>query len=526
MEYQGIEREIIELILQRKYFYGHFLQQFKRHTVNKANNPEMAKVIKTCAVNITSDLKPNLYINTDFYNSGDYDVANPSKHTWGMTQLEKLALLEHEILHVLNKHLIRIENRHDYVWNLATDLAINQYIKDLPRGAVCPDCNIFVRLVGTAFPKECPLCKKALDPDVNKCEALAIDNFKIGADKIAFDKNNPSETYYDILWKKLPKTVILVGGGMTDQRNKEAKGSIKNTGGDGNGEKDEKGEGEGKGEGGSEQEQEGGQGGGNSYREIGHGIIEIDGMKIPVAIDNHETWRAGADNKEMAHEKIRDMVEKTMHRVNEKSQGFYPDYLRGLVEAVLAHKAVNWKSELRKFVGYEEFSKFISSRKRINRRFPMVQPGYVVERKAHFVVAVDSSGSISDEEFGKFFKEISIMHAAKVAITYVECDADIQKVDEYKKRPSLHKHERIGYGGTDFRPVFQFVKKKFYKNGRGKEFKLKGRNIDGIIYLTDGYGSYPEPRDIICPVIWVMTTKHSDYGYNEKLGRKIVMEDD
>ena len=125
--YAGIEREIIELILQRKFFYGHFLQQFKRHTVDHNNvNPTAGRIIDTLAVNITNDLKPNLYINTDFYNSGDYDPANPSKQTWGMTQDEKIALLEHEILHMLNKHLVRIENRDGYVWNLATDLAINQ----------------------------------------------------------------------------------------------------------------------------------------------------------------------------------------------------------------------------------------------------------------------------------------------------------------------------------------------------------------------------------------------------------------
>jgi predicted metal-dependent peptidase len=543
-DYVGIEREIIELILQRKYFYGHFLQQFKRHTVNKTSHPEMAKVIRTLAVNITSDLKPNLFINTDFYSSGDYDPENPSEQTWGMTQEEKLSLLEHEILHILNKHLIRIENRHDYVWNLATDLAINQYIKGLPHGFVCPDCNVFVRLVGGAFPKTCPLCKKALDPDLNKCEPLMIDKFIIDKEKIGFNHNNPSETYYDILWQKLPKTVIVFGGGMTDQRIKEAKSNIKDTGGDGDSANGD-GNGQGQGQGESEQKQKGkggqkqsgagdssqgdsqqnGQGQGDSRRGLGNGIIDVDGMKIPISIDNHETWHAGADNKEMAHEKIRDMVEKTMHRVNEKSQGHFPDYLKGLVEEVLAHKTVSWKSILRKFYGYEEFSKFISSRKRINRRFPIVQPGYVVQRKAHFVVATDSSGSVGDDEYGKFFKEISIMHSARIGITHVECDADIQKVDEYKKRPAFHKHERIGYGGTDFRPVFKFVKDRYYKNGKGTEFKIKGK-IDGIIYLTDGYGTYPQEKDIICPVIWVMTPKHSDYGWNEKLGKKIIMEDD
>jgi len=554
--YAGIEREIIELILQRKFFYGHFLQQFKRHNVDhKHADPSAGKVVHTLAVNITSDLKPNLFVNTSFYNSGDYDPDNPNKHTWGLTQDEKLALLEHEILHMLNKHLIRIENRDSYVWNVATDLAINQYIKGLPDGARCPDCNIFVRkIAGGQFPHTCPLCKRQLDPNKHKCQPLQIKGFDVGAEKMSLDANNPSESYYDILWKKLPKQVILCGRGMTDQREKEARDGLKDSGGMGQGQGESEGQSSGSsgGSGGQQQQQAGGGSGqqpqdndgqgkdekkqeakeeegksGDSRRDLGSGIIEIDGMKVPIAIDNHEAWQAGADNKEMAHQKVKDMVEKAMHRVNQKSQGHLPDYVRGLIDAVLAHKTVNWKSELRKFVGYEEFAQFISSRKRINRRFPIVQPGYVVQRKAHFVVAVDSSGSIDDEEFAKFFKEISIMHAAKLALTYVECDADIQKVEEYKRKPKLAQHERIGYGGTDFRPVFEFVKKRYWKNGAGKEFKLKGnKKVDGIIYLTDGMGSYPSPRDIICPVIWVMTPNHSDYGWSEKIGKKIVMEDD
>jgi predicted metal-dependent peptidase len=133
-----IEQEVIEFILQRKFFYGYFLQQFKRH---------ITRDVKTLAVNITEDLKPNLYINPDFYNS--------------LTLEEKMAVLEHELLHLLNKHLIRIEGRNSYVWNVATDVAINQYIKGLPYGELCPDCNIVIHKVGNTLPKECPKCKKS-----------------------------------------------------------------------------------------------------------------------------------------------------------------------------------------------------------------------------------------------------------------------------------------------------------------------------------------------------------------------------
>lgn len=41
-----------------------------------------------------------------------------------------------------------------------------------------------------------------------------------------------------------------------------------------------------------------------------------------------------------------------------------------------------------------------------------------------------------------------------------------------------------GLGGTDFRPVFQRVAEMIQK----KEFV----NLKGLIYFTDGYGTFPE----------------------------------
>lgn len=43
-----------------------------------------------------------------------------------------------------------------------------------------------------------------------------------------------------------------------------------------------------------------------------------------------------------------------------------------------------------------------------------------------------------------------------------------------------------GLGGTDFRPVFQYVE----QLRREKEFQ----NLRGLIYFTDGYGTFPERK--------------------------------
>ncbi len=455
-------------------------------------NEGLSKVIRTLAVRVDNDLGVTLYINRAFYES--------------LIQESKIAVLQHEINHLLRKHLIRIEDRNSFCWNLAADLAINQHLKGLPYGSLCPKCNIVILPVNNKLVDKCPKCKLALDLKKDICECLLIEKFKIEGKKVKLEPDQPAEKYYDILWKELPKIVIQIGGQITQQREQDAKGQI----GKGNGENKE----------GEGNQQQGDGKGEKQSNTIGSGWVEINGEKIPFAFDDHGVWSTGADNKEMAHEKIKDMVSKAVAQMEERTQGTMPGYLKELIDSCLKHKTLNWKSELRRFVGYEEFAKFIPTRKKLNRRYPLM-PGNKVLRKAHMLVACDSSGSVGDEEFAKFFKEIDMIRHAGVSITLVECDADIQSVEEYKRLPP--KVKRIGYGGTDFRPVFKLV-----KDGKYKKFKLTTKKVDGIIYLTDGAGTYPSPKDITTPVIWVIiaSQENNKYGYSEKLGRRVVMKED
>ena len=72
-------------------------------------------------------------------------------------------------------------------------------------------------------------------------------------------------------------------------------------------------------------------------------------------------------------------------------------------------------------------------------------------------------------------------------ISLIQCDTQITKVSKYKKGTRI---DIKGRGGTDFRPVFNYIKKK----------KLSP-NV--LVFFTDGYGPAPEkpPKSYI--VIWV-----------------------
>lgn len=58
-------------------------------------------------------------------------VWNP----WFVEKLTKdqlVAVLEHEVMHIINEHPMRRGGRQHFVWNIACDMAINQYIEGLP----------------------------------------------------------------------------------------------------------------------------------------------------------------------------------------------------------------------------------------------------------------------------------------------------------------------------------------------------------------------------------------------------------
>ena len=64
----------------------------------------------------------------------------------------------------------------------------------------------------------------------------------------------------------------------------------------------------------------------------------------------------------------------------------------------------------------------------------------------------------------------------------VRSDVRITNDDDFKKFMQNIKIE--GRGGTDFRPVFEYV----------EELREQGEfeNLKGLIYFTDGYGIFPE----------------------------------
>ncbi len=132
------------------------------------------------------------------------------------------------------------------------------------------------------------------------------------------------------------------------------------------------------------------------------------------------------------------------------------------------------------------------------KKMPLIEPlEYKDEKRIkEFIIAIDTSGSTSGELVQKFVqKTYNILKStepfsSKINLHIIQCDADIQEdvkitkqeeFDEYIKNMTIK-----GLGGTDFLPVFEYVE--------GLREKHEFTNLKGLIYFTDGYGTFPSKK--------------------------------
>jgi len=110
------------------------------------------------------------------------------------------------------------------------------------------------------------------------------------------------------------------------------------------------------------------------------------------------------------------------------------------------------------------------------------------------VIAVDTSGSIGSLELDQFAGEISAIadEAKPESIYVVYCDAAVQSSQEFASGEPLHLEPKGG-GGTDFKPVFEWVEE-------------NGVLPHCLIYLTDlCCHSFPDVPEY--PVLWVTDSR-------------------
>ncbi len=200
------------------------------------------------------------------------------------------------------------------------------------------------------------------------------------------------------------------------------------------------------------------------------------------------------------------MQEEIISFTSNKQQGFASgDLIQNLRE--VNREKYDYASFLKKFavmgeamqINDDEFDYiFYTYGLKIYKNLPLIEPLEYkdVKKIREFVIAIDTSGSVIGEEVESFLnKTYNILMSEesffkKINVHIIQCDTEIKEdkvihskdeFEEYIKTMKLR-----GFGGTDFRPVFDYVNKLI----ENKIFI----NLKGMIYFTDGYGTFPEKQ--------------------------------
>ncbi|MCB1803106.1 MAG: hypothetical protein KDI82_15550, partial [Gammaproteobacteria bacterium] len=115
------------------------------------------------------------------------------------------------------------------------------------------------------------------------------------------------------------------------------------------------------------------------------------------------------------------------------------------------------------------------------------------------VVAIDTSGSVRADEMDEFLSEVSALKGQmRARVTLLACDSQLADGSPWVFEPWEEFRcptEFKGGGGTDFRPVFDWLDK-------------QGQRPELLVYFTDAQGKFPQTEPNF-PVIWLVKGKET-----------------
>lgn len=398
-----------------------------------------------------------------------------------LSRNDTVFVLAHEVWHCAMSHFIRNEGRDHELFNIATDMEVNQILQT--DGMVVPE----------------------------KCMMPSMFGFKSGLS---------AEEYYELLLKKQKSQKKK---GNSNQQDESDDGDVESQG-DGNSKsgKNNKGKGgksnkndtpmdksgndEGKLSGQFDKHitdlddpnQNDGDGDGDGDDKKGDG----KGGKSNEGVLADKYGKLGRDNdfnprpSKQQVDKMREMAVAAAQQI-ERSRGELPAHLKRFVNEMLTPK-VDWKEVLSSFVTRAMGEK--SNWNRPNRRFVsshVYLPSHYGD-KIKVCVGIDTSGSTSGD-IPRFLGELNglVKSFGNYELTLIECDTEVGKFEKYDDENPLDldnmKYDMSGGGGTILTPIFE---------------KIKEENVDCdcICIFTDGYTeNFPKEKDPGIPVLWMIT---------------------
>ena len=239
------------------------------------------------------------------------------------------------------------------------------------------------------------------------------------------------------------------------------------------------------------------------------GARKLQQLLREFSVDDHRYWVNQPDQQpktEQQRDKWKDVSEKMETDLNSFSkeavdaEGNLRDQLK-----VANRETIDYRTFLRKFAVLREEMQvdpdnfdyiFYSYGLSMYGNMPLIEPQETREvmKVEEFAIVVDTSMSCSGDTVKSFLEETySILKEQesffrKMNIHIIQCDekvqTDVKITSEEELKDYMEHFEVTGGGGTDFRPAFAYVQELCRK----KEFS----NLKGLLYFTDGFGTYPK----------------------------------
>lgn len=434
-----------------------------------------------------------------------------------LTEKQVIGVITHEYMHIVYGHLNDRRRKPSKLWNFATDAAINSIIYSNDNVNFNSDNNQEIPLpLYCIMPGRKPYVKNDLDGTVKIVddELLETPPYAYAKCLMNLAPMLTSDHYFAELMKvrqEQNKDCCKTCGGYGLVKNPNKKDKSENENNDSqnegkdssdksdnescknNGKCDCKHEGD-------EKSNDSGSGSANKNENDDYiecpdcggtgGEGDSEGMGN---FDDHDMWDDIPDDmRDYINSRIRNVIEKAVSAADKQSNGWgnIPADLASEIRKSVSRK-VPWRSVLRQFIGTTIPGDRTTSIKRINKRYPYIHPGLKRGRRPKLLIAIDQSGSVSDEMMSLFFAELTMLAKnCDIDILPFDCAANEKEIYTWRKGTQCPKG-RQHCGGTNFDAPTDVL----------NDVRNRGR-WDGCLIVTDGEA--PEPKSSRIKRGWVL----------------------
>lgn len=235
----------------------------------------------------------------------------------------------------------------------------------------------------------------------------------------------------------------------------------------------------------------------------GNGQGDADSDQVTDSLLQADAGASLWDEDELMSERVNHEIE-TAQRCNQ--WGSLSGDLKALIESTLVSKQ-NFRAILSQFRASILSAKRHLTRMRPNRRYGFDAMGSQYAYSTCLLVAVDVSGSVSDEDIQRFLAVINRFFKQGIErIEVIEFDSHITTPEPLLLKQATRSIRVTGRGGTNFQPAIDY----YYQN----------EQYDGLVFLTDGYAPTPKVPDDKRhkPIAWILTTQGGNEANLKPIG--------